>query len=306
MLSASERLTFPPEIVDLIVSEFWNSTIPSKDRIHFMATCPLINSVWQDIYAAHSSQDVYIPTVKYLQSYLCAIIQSQQSVIYGNRLPSSVRTMTCYVDLTQPDEEAAKDAYVLLTNLPNFIGFRVCFTSLRQLSFNLQFPASKLTGIPGIIKTSLCIFLDPDKNVTVHRADFHVKSPGHAPRLVDLGMDNIIRAMSSGFKTTLNSTLMIKSEKTIDGALTRYFYGSAPWPERRGNLHYYLNYSLWRAVTIRNILHRNLLEPVSHLVWRLMLQQSLPIGHYYQWELKSDFVAWGFIIDQRLPNRNIK
>ncbi|KAK0483768.1 hypothetical protein IW261DRAFT_978832 [Armillaria novae-zelandiae] len=306
MLSASERLTFPPEIVDLIVSELWSSTMPSRDRTHFMTTCPLINSVWQDIYAIHSSRDVYIPTANYLQSYLCAIIQSQKSAIYGSRLPSSVRTMTCCVDLTQLDEEAAKDAYVLLTNLPNFVGFRACFTSLQRLSFNLQFTASFTLGISGVISTSLCIFLDPDRNVTVHRADFHVEVPCHAPRLQVLVMDNIIRAMSSGCKTTLDPIMMINNEKIIDGGSKRYFHASAPWSERRGDLHYYLNYSLWRAVAMPNTSHRTLLEPVSRLIWRLMLQQSLPINQPYQWELKSDFVAWGYIIDQRLSNRNTK
>ncbi|KAK0463976.1 uncharacterized protein EV420DRAFT_1638896 [Desarmillaria tabescens] len=304
MLSASERATFPPEIIDLIVSGLWNSTMPSKDRVHLMTTCPLINSVWQDVYATHSSRDVYIPTVKYLQSYLCGIIQSQQSVIYGNRLPASVRTMTCYVDLTRPDEEAAKDTYVLLTNLPNFIGLRACFTSLRQLFLNLQFRASpwKTAGISGIIKTSLCIFLDPDRNVTVHRADFHVKSPGHAHGLDELVMENIIRAMGSGSKTMLDPELMVKSQKLVEGApaLTRYYRASASWPERRGDLHYYLNYSLWRAVTIPNSLHRSLLEPVSHLVWRLILQQSLPINSYFQWELRFDFVPWGLITDKNI------
>ncbi|KAK0228681.1 hypothetical protein IW262DRAFT_632028 [Armillaria fumosa] len=306
MLSAHEKLTFPPEIVDLIVSELWSSTMPSKDRTHFMTTCPLINSVWQDVYATHSSQDVYIPTTNYLQSYLCAIIQSQESVIYGSRLPSSVRTMTCYVDLTQLDEEAAKDAYVLLINLPNFVGFRACFVSLQRLSFNLQFPASFTFGISGVITTSLCIFLDPDRNITVHRTDFYVEVPGHAPILQVLIMDNIIRAMSSGCKTTLDRTMMINSEKIIDGGKKRYFHASAPWSERRGDLHYYLNYSLWRAVAMPNSSHRTLLEPVSRLIWRLMLQQSLPINQPYQWELKSDFVAWGYIIDQRLSNRTIK
>lgn len=281
--------------------------MPSKDRAHFMTTCPLINSIWQDVYATHSSRDVYIPTTNYLQSYLSAIIQSQNSLIYGSRLPSSVRTMTCYVDLTQLDEEAAKDTYVLLTNLPNFVGFRACFASLQRLSFNLQFPASFTLGISGVITTSLCVFLDPDKNVSVHRADFHVEVPNQAPKLQVLIMDNIIRAMSSGCKTTLDPIMMIENEKIIKGGKNIYFHASAPWTERRGDLHYYLNYSLWRAVAMRSSSHRTLLEPVSRLIWRLMLQQSLPINQpYYQWELKSDFVAWGYIIDQRLSNRTVR
>ncbi|KAG7439792.1 uncharacterized protein BT62DRAFT_1013417 [Guyanagaster necrorhizus] len=122
-------IQLPSELVDIIITEFWYSEHPSSGRITFMKACPFINSIWRDVYARITSRDIYVPTAAYLL-YLSSIIPRDDSPIYG-RLPSdSTRTITCYVDLTNSTDDAAKDPYSVFCSLPNYLGFRRCFSSI--------------------------------------------------------------------------------------------------------------------------------------------------------------------------------
>ncbi len=119
-------MELPPELVDIIIAEFWYSELPSKDRITFMTGCPLINTIWRDVYARITSRDIYVPTVAYML-YLASIIRWKHwnnSAVYRLFSPDSTRSITCYVDLTNSKDDAAKDPYSAFCNLPNYLGFR--------------------------------------------------------------------------------------------------------------------------------------------------------------------------------------
>ncbi|PBK71365.1 hypothetical protein ARMSODRAFT_955160 [Armillaria solidipes] len=128
----------PPELVDIIISEFWYSEPPSKDRTAFMRACPLINNLWKDVFARIASRDIYLPTVPYLV-YLSSIIRTDNSVIYRHFLPSSTRTMNCCVGLTESTSDSAMEPYAVLCSLPNHIGFRRCFPNLHQINLKINY-----------------------------------------------------------------------------------------------------------------------------------------------------------------------
>ncbi|KAK0235378.1 hypothetical protein EDD85DRAFT_74167 [Armillaria nabsnona] len=132
------NIQLPPELVDIIITEFWYSEHPSSDRIAFMTACPLINSVWRDVYARITSRDVYVPKVAYLL-YLSSIILWNDSPIYGCFPSNSTRTITCYVDLTHSGDDAAKDPYSVFCSLPNYLGFRLCFPNIEQINLEMKF-----------------------------------------------------------------------------------------------------------------------------------------------------------------------
>ncbi|KAK0199970.1 hypothetical protein DFS33DRAFT_1366057 [Desarmillaria ectypa] len=132
-------IQFPPELVDIIITEFWYSEHPSNDRITFMTACPLINSVWRDVYARITSRDIYVPTVAYLL-YVSDIIRwCNESAIYGCFSSDSTRTITCYVDLTNSTSDAAKDPYSVFCSFPNYFGFRRCFPNIEQINLEMKF-----------------------------------------------------------------------------------------------------------------------------------------------------------------------
>ncbi|PBL03855.1 hypothetical protein ARMGADRAFT_36546 [Armillaria gallica] len=135
-------MELPPELVDIIIAEFWYSELPSQDRITFMTTCPLINTTWRDVYARITSRDIYVPTVAYLlylASIICCKLWPNNSAVYGDLSPDSTRTITCYVDLTNSSDDAAKDPYSAFCNMPNYLGFRLCFPNIEHINLEMKF-----------------------------------------------------------------------------------------------------------------------------------------------------------------------
>ncbi|KAK0225563.1 hypothetical protein IW262DRAFT_1356743, partial [Armillaria fumosa] len=154
----------PPELVHAIISEFWYSEHSSNDRILFMKTCPLINSLWKDVFAYIASRDVFVPTNEYL-FYLSSIIHNNDSSIYGLHLPHSTRTITCHVDLIDTTKDAAQEPYTTLSVLPNYIGFRKCFPNLTRLVLEIRYYIRRgffclILDHHQIIRTRISIKLD--------------------------------------------------------------------------------------------------------------------------------------------------
>ncbi len=129
----------PPELVHAIISEFWYSEHPSEDRIIFMKACPLINSLWKEVFAQITFRDIFVPTKGYL-FYLSSIISNNDSLIYRLHHPHSTRTITCHVDLIDAIEDVAQEPYIILSNLPNFIGFRKCFPNITKIFLEIVYP----------------------------------------------------------------------------------------------------------------------------------------------------------------------
>ncbi|PBK98794.1 hypothetical protein ARMGADRAFT_1075590 [Armillaria gallica] len=96
-----ESSALPPEIIDDIVFGIWSSSMPSQERIQFMTTCFLLNRTWKAVFARIASRDIYILSTKFFE-YLCTITHSQASIIYGDLLPNSTRSITCQPDLNSP------------------------------------------------------------------------------------------------------------------------------------------------------------------------------------------------------------
>ncbi|KAK0450324.1 uncharacterized protein EV420DRAFT_1562957 [Desarmillaria tabescens] len=132
-------IQLPPELVDIIITEFWYSEHSSSDRITFMTACPLINSVWRDVYARITSRDIYIPKVAYLLYLSSIICYDSDSPIYGHLPCDSPHTITCYVDLTHSTDDAAKDPYSVLCSLPNYLGFRRSFPNIERINLEMKF-----------------------------------------------------------------------------------------------------------------------------------------------------------------------
>ncbi|KAK0238643.1 hypothetical protein EDD85DRAFT_1001322 [Armillaria nabsnona] len=127
--------TFPPELVEIIVYEAWHSDMPSYVRKRLMTACPSINRTWKAVYAPIASQDMYITNLAFLD-YLCRIAQFQKSIIYHDFIPRLTRTITCFVDLRENEnEETAKEAYRYVVALPNLLGFQALFPLVPYLSF---------------------------------------------------------------------------------------------------------------------------------------------------------------------------
>ncbi|KAK0232297.1 hypothetical protein EDD85DRAFT_105792 [Armillaria nabsnona] len=103
----------PPEIIDDILSGVWSSRTPSQERMQFMTTCSLLNRTWKAVFSRIASRDIYILSTKFFE-YLCTITHSQASIIYGDLLPNSTRTITCHPDLNSPTSDPATEMYVTL------------------------------------------------------------------------------------------------------------------------------------------------------------------------------------------------
>ncbi|PBK95505.1 hypothetical protein ARMGADRAFT_1078221 [Armillaria gallica] len=154
----------PPELVYAIISEFWYSEHPSDDRIIFMKTCPLINSLWKDVFAHITSRDIFIPTRGYL-FYLSSIIRNNDSLIYRLYLPRSTRTITCHVDLVDTTKDTAQAPYTTLSNLPNYIGFRKCFPNITRIFLEIRYHVRRgffalILYRHQIIRTRISVTLD--------------------------------------------------------------------------------------------------------------------------------------------------
>ncbi|KAK0246029.1 hypothetical protein EDD85DRAFT_42511 [Armillaria nabsnona] len=144
----------PFELVEIIISEFWHSEHATDDRIAFMTACPLINSLWRDI---------YVPTVPYL-FYLCSIIHSQKSSIYRPFLSKSTRSITCHVNLFKSNSDSAMFPYLVFCHLPNFAGFRKCFPDIQYIHLETKLVPEPYPGprklSHRLIRTRVYIRLD--------------------------------------------------------------------------------------------------------------------------------------------------
>ncbi|SJK97127.1 uncharacterized protein ARMOST_00378 [Armillaria ostoyae] len=155
----------PPELVHAIIAEFWYSEYSSEDRIILMKTCPLINTLWKDVYAHITSRDIFVPTKEYL-FYLSSIIRNADSLIYRlSHLPRSTRTITCHVDLVDATKDAAQEPYTTFSNLPNYAGFRKCFPNLTHIFLEIRYYVrrgffSLILYERQIIRTRISIALD--------------------------------------------------------------------------------------------------------------------------------------------------
>ncbi|KAK0206038.1 hypothetical protein DFS33DRAFT_1311885 [Desarmillaria ectypa] len=167
----------PFELVEAIISEFWFAEHASEDRIAFMTSCPLISTVWRDVYARVISRDIYVPTLNYL-FHLCSIIRSTKSAIYRFSLPESTRTITCHVDLVKSNNDVAMHPYSVLCSLPNYTGFRKCFPNIQYIHLQIRFRIG--SGRPflsrrQLVRTRVSIaFNESTMRLSVLPVDWHV------------------------------------------------------------------------------------------------------------------------------------
>ncbi|SJK97099.1 uncharacterized protein ARMOST_00349 [Armillaria ostoyae] len=179
----------PPELVHAIISEFWYSEHPSEDRIIFMKTCPLINSLWKDVFAHIASRDIFVPTKGYL-FYLSSIISNNDSLIYRLHLPHSTRTITCHVDLIDAIEDAAQEPYTILSNLPNFIDFRKCFPNITHIFLEIGYRVRVrffclILSDYQIIQTRISVALDQaTAQLSVLPIDWEIAAYNPAPEYI--------------------------------------------------------------------------------------------------------------------------
>ncbi|PBK95433.1 hypothetical protein ARMGADRAFT_1078162 [Armillaria gallica] len=177
----------PPELIHAIISEFWYSEHPSKDRVVFMITCPLINSLWKDVFAHITSRNIFVPTERYLL-YLSSIIRNSDSLIYRLHLPHSTRTITCHVDLVEFNRDAAQEPYTILSNLPNYnIGFRKCFPNISQIFLEIRYRIRGrwfryILSQQQIVRTRISVALDQaTTQLSVLPVDWEITAYNPAP-----------------------------------------------------------------------------------------------------------------------------
>ncbi len=189
MHDSSTQLPF--ELVEIIISEFWYAEHASADRILFMTACPLISCLWRDVYAYVTSRDIYIPTVPYLL-YLSSIIRSKWSKIYRHFLPESTLTMTCYVDLTESDKDAAMHPYSVFCSVPNYIGFRKCFPNMKHTHLKISFCINSGLYIHcgQLTRTRVSIGLDKAAALSILPVDWCI-AVSDAPDIDEVDFNNI-------------------------------------------------------------------------------------------------------------------
>ncbi len=118
--------TFPPELVEIIVHDIWNSEMPSFVRKSFMTTCPWINRTWKAVYAPIASQDMYITNLTFLD-YLCDISRTRKSIIYHDFIPRLTRAITCFVDLRENNRKEQQKGFIVISlSYPIFVVSGLC------------------------------------------------------------------------------------------------------------------------------------------------------------------------------------
>ncbi|KAK0443489.1 hypothetical protein EV421DRAFT_519994 [Armillaria borealis] len=128
----------PFELVEIIISEFWYDEHPSDGCIAFMTRCSLVCSLWRDVYASITSQDIYVSIVGYL-FYLSSIIRTKKSSIYHPFHPESTRTFTCWhLNLFKSFSDSALFSHIVFCYMPNCVGFRKCFPDIQNTRLELK------------------------------------------------------------------------------------------------------------------------------------------------------------------------
>ncbi|KAK0235329.1 hypothetical protein EDD85DRAFT_792180 [Armillaria nabsnona] len=163
----------PFELVEIIISELWYSEHDSNVRIAFMTVCPLVCSLWRDVYASITSRDIYVPTIRHL-FYLSSIIRSKKSSIYGPFLSESTRTIICHVNTIDSNNDSALFPYITFCHMPNYAGFRKCFPNIQCIRLQIKLISGLGMG-DQIIRTQVSIRLDQVKTrLSVLPVDWYV------------------------------------------------------------------------------------------------------------------------------------
>ncbi len=203
MLDSSPQL--PAELVNIIILDFWYSEHSSEDRIIFMTACPLLSRIWKDVFGSIISQDIHVPNEGYLL-YLSSIIRNNNSLIYRSHLPHSLRTITCDVDLVDTTRDT--EPYTILSNLPNFIGFRECFPNLTKITLEIKYRVRGrcfrfILSQQQLIQTRITIALDQaTTQFTVLPVDWEIIAykPSHPDpdRNWEMFLEDVTRCMAPG------------------------------------------------------------------------------------------------------------
>ncbi|KAK0433375.1 hypothetical protein EV421DRAFT_1439515 [Armillaria borealis] len=172
-----ESSALPPEIIDDILSGIWSSSMPSPERIQFMTICSLLNSTWKAVFACIASRQIYILSTKFFE-YLCSITHSQTSIIYGDLLPNSTRSMTCQPDLDSSTSNPATEMYMTLCKQRNFFGLHTCFPNVQKLNLRLSRQQTcyiKLVhGVKQVVHTEICFHMDSSSRLTTIRTTWSI------------------------------------------------------------------------------------------------------------------------------------
>ncbi|KAK0213505.1 hypothetical protein IW262DRAFT_310770 [Armillaria fumosa] len=67
--------------------------------------------------------------------------------------------MTCYVNLTESDKDAAMHPYSVFCSMPNYIGFRKCFPNMKHIHLKIKFRINSYLYSP-LTRTRVSINLD--------------------------------------------------------------------------------------------------------------------------------------------------
>ena len=63
-------VSFPAELVDLIVRALWSCRLSINERVALMTSMPFFNTAWRNAYIHASTEDVYIPCASYVDHFL--------------------------------------------------------------------------------------------------------------------------------------------------------------------------------------------------------------------------------------------
>ncbi|KAF8343552.1 hypothetical protein F5887DRAFT_972075 [Amanita rubescens] len=89
-------VSFPAELVNLIVRFLWSYRLSINERVAFMTSIPFFNSAWRNAYIRASTEDVYIPCASYVDHFLS--ILRRESRFYDKetqaRFEARCRTIT--------------------------------------------------------------------------------------------------------------------------------------------------------------------------------------------------------------------
>ncbi|KAK0497737.1 hypothetical protein EDD18DRAFT_1159103 [Armillaria luteobubalina] len=173
--------------------------------------------------------------------------------------------MTCHVDLTESDKDAAMHPYSVFCSMPNYIGFRKCFPNMKHIHLKIRFRINsyvythhgqltrtrvsikldKAPAAPSILPVDWCIAVSdaPD----IDEVDEHNICNTWESLLMDITSGMVQRPFweSRSICNWYSYGPAMKDSTCCEDV--RHFQNHTYWPEQKGDLRD-INYFFSKAV----------------------------------------------------------
>jgi hypothetical protein len=154
-------VSFPAELVNLIVRFLWSCQLSINDRVAFMTSMPFFNSAWRNAYIRASTEDVYIPCASYVDHFLS--ILRRESRFYDKetqaRFEARCRSVTFVIAHPHAPQEGSTTEHpagIAMVDVLRFIRDKKTVPNLRKIAIHYHnmgfddiFKHSRLADFPS-------------------------------------------------------------------------------------------------------------------------------------------------------------